>query len=202
MEVPATFTLKGILDYFLSGEFIIPFGIFFLIWVITKFAGSLFEVANYKITEWIRKKFDKFNFIKPDGALEDAVAPVLPDGSRPKRWTVRLYEITRRKLTNAKLEEIDLRLKYSQVQFTSDFVLVIRSIIAIIIYFCCVEYFGGKLFTLLIFTQFVIIFLVFFGYQLAALIPIVGSKYSEEYRKYQEQHDRISGIIGQSKNST
>jgi hypothetical protein len=194
ISIPEKFTLKGIIEYFLCGEFIIPFGIFFVVWALTKFAGSIFEVINFKITDRIGKIFDQFEFIKSEGAIEDAeFTPYMLVGVPKKRWAVRLYEAVRKKLTDAKIDEIQFRLNYARIQYTSDFVLIIRSIIAVCIYFNNVQYFGWLLLVIILVLQIILTALIFIGYQLAALLPIVGAKYSAEYKKYQRQHDIIYG---------
>lgn len=187
--LPDSFSLRKTAEYFLNGDFIVPFGIFFLLWAVTSIVcNAVFDLINLKITDKVRLAIDKTNFIDPQRTVEDAQLNAKLFLKVPrKQWTVRLYEAVRNKLGDYKIDEIDRRLQMAQIEYASDFVLIVRSVIAIVIYFNTVAYFGWVLFFALIILLVILCILIFISYQFAALLPIVASKYSEEYKVYQRQ---------------
>lgn len=193
--LPDEFSLKKTSEYFLNGDFIVPFGIFFFVWAMTSIiCGAFFDLINSKITDWIWKHINPLNFIDPTRTVEDAKlnAGTLVGVPR-KQWAVRMYEAVRNKINNQKIEEINKRLQLAQLEYASDFVLIIRSIIAIVIYFNSVTYFGWILFLALMLLEIVLIVLTFIGFQFSALLPMVASKYTEEYKKHERQEKLLLG---------
>ncbi len=188
-------TWSNFFSYMLSGQFIVPFGIFFLVWLTTSFLGELwFNGLNFSISEKLRGKLVNFSFLHTFGksaqAEEKDKVRALAEATK-KDWIIVIYEHIRKSLPEAKQVQIKKAIELVKQDYASDFILLIRSFVATIIYYNQVEYFGGLLFTVLFLVQLISSFLLILAYQLAVLIPILGSKFDKEMEAYYRQQELL-----------
>jgi hypothetical protein len=180
LAIPDTIQLKSCIEYFLKGEFIVPFGVFVLAWNITSVPSELvFKILNSKITKCIEKKVLAPLFITNNSQTN------IP------KWVNDLYSSIRKTLSESKKKELKLILIKTEIETASNFVLLIRSMIAIILYFVQVSYFGWVLFVSLIILQIIIFFVLVIGYQLAVIIPILNSKLATSNPILEEKEPKL-----------
>ncbi|HWB63672.1 MAG TPA: hypothetical protein VG603_09200 [Chitinophagales bacterium] len=181
--------------YFLSSEYLIPFGIFVLIWAFTWLLGTyIFTFSNMAVTEkarkWILNKSILSAFDTP--ASDQERNEILAMAKSPKgNWVLHLYKHLTNAIPKEKMGRLKRAMQLTQDECSADFVLITRAFIVLILAFNQVSYFGWILFIAL--TLFLICFTVilFIGYQFAAIVPIIGYKLGHEI----EENERMKRFL-------
>jgi hypothetical protein len=163
---------KVIVDFFLTGNFFIPFILFLIIYRITYYIPNiLFFLSNHFITKYLDKKLDP---------LFDTIIRSTDD------FIISILELTKRIVDRHKEEVFSqyvLKLRKSQWDIEDGFVLYTRGLICAIIYYCKLPHFGGILFTTVIFLFVLSFFIRIVGYQLIHIIINYGKRLRIELDK-------------------
>lgn len=172
--IPTEIQLQPTIEYFLNGDFIIPSGIFLLLWTISSFLFEiLFLWINSLITSRINRCFQKI-FLNPETEINDITNSTKI--SNIPNWVMEIYKNIRNSINDSKKTQINQLLNISKIDLSYDFILLWRSIIVVTMFFVQVNYFGWILYGLILVTQIVMIVKILIGYQVIVFIPIFYSK--------------------------
>lgn len=173
-------------NFLVKGNFAVPISIFFVIWALTFFiAKYVFIMANQALSKRFRKKI---NAIEDEILKEKTVreSSSIKD-DREKDWVRFLVEEIKANNTKQDLNRILAFMRKKKDEFQDEFVVVLRGLIAVSIYFSIVPYFGHLLYLILIITFVIYVFFIVGFYQLMELTPDIIFKvrayYSDENKE-------------------
>ena len=173
---------KSILDFFIKGNFFIPFSIFLVVYGTTQFLSiAFFGALNHFKTIKITREILQYQFKKEtvDERLKEIkkVSKYVSPISLTKNTMLEVYQELRKHITPEAFEEIEKGLKEPKQNLEANFSLAFRMAIAITIYFFSLPQFGWLLYL----TAMIVLFV---GVQsiplldIASLISYVGSNLS------------------------
>jgi hypothetical protein len=191
--IPKTFEWDRIVRYLLSGDFIVPLSIFFMLWAITGTTGALFDNRMSNWGSKLSSKISKIQFIEDKATIvAEELSSAQISATAKRNWAVRLYEASLKYVEHRNIEEIDLKLKRASLDLVDSFVLVIRSIIASILFLNQVPHFGWGLFLLLLLFQLFSIAALVIGFLFTFLLPIVARKFKKEHDEYERMKSMVT----------
>jgi hypothetical protein len=168
--------------FVISGNFIVPLAIFYIIWHVTKFFGVLlFQVPNHLLSEKIKRSIFKFIVRKRAGKNASELSTEDLEESSKKMNQIRpSHELLKQSWTEKQKVE-------------REFNLLIRGLLACSIYFFQVEYFGGLLFSLIVLTILSSGFVLVAKYQMAEIFPFAVSVFEKYYATTEVNSKAIEG---------
>jgi hypothetical protein len=186
---------KLLLDFFIKGQFIVPFCIFLLAHGLTYFVPSvIFAVYNLKKSiKWARKivayeitKTTIDNELRKFKVRLKSVANV----NLTKETIIDTYLQFKDQLDVNALDEINKTCTIQKNNLESNFIFSFRALICIIIYFGTIPYFGWVLFTLSCIALLLYMFILIIGYQFLDVLPMAIKRFKYEADKYVSDHLR------------
>lgn len=182
---------KGILDFFIKGNFFIPFSIFLVVYSLTQFVSIVFFLGlnhfkSIKITrQIIQYQFKKETVderIREINKVSKYVTPIRLTKSK----LLELYQELRNHITPEAFEEIEKGLKEPKQNLEANFTLAFRMLIAITIYFLSIPQFGWVLYSTATLVLIVTMYVLMIAYRFFEIIPTLMRKlhhHAEEYLK-------------------
>ncbi|WP_319592125.1 hypothetical protein [uncultured Draconibacterium sp.] len=138
---------KGILDFFVKGNFYVPLFMYVIVYVsISLLSYVLFDIfVNKKSVKWTEKiiKYELIKKVDEDsywniGNANSSLAKKTIDKSRIKS----LYDTLTKKFGKEEVRSLEKALSEAKKDLSSNFTLIIRGLIAIIIYFFTIDEVG------------------------------------------------------------
>ncbi|MFA6089444.1 MAG: hypothetical protein WC755_06275 [Candidatus Woesearchaeota archaeon] len=182
---------KGILDFFIKGNFFIPFSIYVLVYSVTQFLSIIyfFLFNHFKTIKLTRKillyqiKKDHVNErLKEISKVSKYVSPV----KLTKNTMISLYKELRGQITPEAFNELEKGLKEPKQNLEANFTLVFRMSIAISIYFFSIPKFGWLLYLIIITVSIIVMYVLMISYRFLDILPTLMRKFhlhAEEYLK-------------------
>lgn len=175
---------RAIYWFFVDGSFIVPAAIFFVTLKVTSFLGTtLFKVPNLLLGESIKRKIRRYSIDRnfPEGVLSNeqqaAVEKFVSFETGPSLKD--LFRSFSKLIDSAKLARIQNKANIAQATVEAEFVLVVRALFAMLIYFNNVSHFGWFLLVIIILILVSSVVLQTLAYQFAEIIPFVVSIFGE-----------------------
>lgn len=181
---------NALYDFFIKGAFIVPFSIFFVIWLSTFLvAFGLFTLLNQRISKkWVKKiharKFISKKKLKDiNNGAKHAKGVKISDRIGDK-WYVTLYNRVKESVTPQQVRKIYNDFSKMQRSAADHFVMLFRGLIAVIIFYSTIPHFGCLLLGILIICFILYSLILVFIYQFAELMPEVVRKIDVEMQEY------------------
>lgn len=174
---------RGAYKFIVDGEFIVPAGIFFIVWFATDFISFIsFKLGNLILSTKLRRKIYKFSFFRSYQkerfkSVENAL--ILQGGADRDAW-LDLFTLIRNSISSVDLVKLQKNIGRVQSNIEKEFLLLIRGSIATILYFSTIDYFGWKLFLIFFLIAVYISFSLYLAYLLAEIIPVLLYKTFDE----------------------
>lgn len=180
---------KLILDFFIKGQFIVPFSIFLVVHGITYFIPSvIFSLYNFRKSVKLTREIvayevgentinDQLRRVK---ILSKNVSPVV----LTKEALVDLYLQFKDNLTAESLDELQKSCDEEKAKLEENFIFAFRTLVFIGIYFSVISYFGWVLLIITLFVVLGYMILLLIGYQFFDLFPMAVRKFKYEADKY------------------
>ena len=188
-----------IYNFLIKGNFAVPISIFFIVWVLTFFISKYaFIVANSALSKRFREKINKIEAeILKEKSIQE---PSSIKDDREKDWVRFLVEEIKASNTKKDLNRILAFMRKKKDECQDEFVVVLRGLIAVSIYFSAVPYFGYLLFSILIAAFLIYVFLLVSLYQLMELTPDIIFKIRKYYddEKTDDVKSESTNIIKES----
>lgn len=184
---------KGILDFFIKGNFFIPFSIFLVVYSSTQFLSvTFFWALNYfksiKITrEILYYQFKKETIdekLKEINKASKIVSPI----RLTKNIMLEVYQELRNHITPEVFDEIENGLKEPKQSLEANFTLAFRMLIAITIYFFSLPQFGWLLYSVAVLVLLLIMYLLMIGYRFLDIMPTLMRKFHHQAEEYLKIH--------------
>jgi hypothetical protein len=184
---------KGILDFFIKGNFFIPFSIFLVVYGITQFLSMiLFLSINYFKAVKLTKEILEYQFKKEliDKLINEIneVSEIVSPIQLTKATLVSLYQNLRTHLTPEAFENMESSLKEPKQDLETTFYLAFRMMIAITIYFISIPQFGWFLYSIA--TVFIIVgmYVIMIAYRFLDVFPTLTRKFHHQAEEYLQIH--------------
>lgn len=181
---------KAIFNFFIKGEFIVPFSVFFIVWLCTfLFAFGIFSLVNQSISKkWVKKIHSKRFISKKkikdiDKGAKNTKGIKISDRFGDK-WYVALYNRIKASITPQQVRKIQNDFSKAQRSAASHFNMIFRGLIAVLIFFNTVPHFGWILFSVLMICFILYSVILVFIYQFTELMPEVVRKIDIEMQEY------------------
>lgn len=180
---------KLILDFFVKGQFIVPFSIFLVVHGITYFIPSvIFSVYNFRKSVKLTRKIIAYEV--GESTINDQLRRfnVLSKNLSPVPLTreslVDIYLQFKDDLTPESLDELQKSCDEEKAKLEDNFIFAFRTLVFISIYFSVISYFGWILFviTLLVVLGYMVLLLI--GYRFLDLLPMAVKKFKYLADKY------------------
>jgi hypothetical protein len=186
---------KGILDFFIKGNFFIPFSIFLVVYGTTQFLSiAFFSALNHFKSIKITREILQYQFKKEtvDERLKEIkkVSKYVSPISLTKNTMLEVYQELRKQITPEAFEEIEKGLKEPKRNLEANFSLAFRMAIAITIYFFSLPQFGWLLYLSAVIVLFIGMYVLMISYRFLDIIPTLMRKFhhqAEEYLKLNTQ---------------
>lgn len=184
---------KGVLNFFVKGNFFIPFSIFIVVYAVTQFLSIVsFTALNHFKTIKIMKEIMQYQFKKEtiDERLKEIteaskyVSPI----KLTKNSMISLYEELRTQITPEAFEELEKELKEPKRALETNFTLAFRMSIAISIYFFSIPQFGWLLYSIAILVLFLIMYILMISYRFLDIMPTLMRKFHFQAEQYLKNH--------------
>jgi hypothetical protein len=180
---------KGILDFFIKGNFFIPFSIFLVVYSLTQFLSLLiFSVINHFKSVELTRKILQYQFQKETieeklteiNKVSNIVSPI----ELTKNNMIEVYQKLRNNITPEAFEEIENGLKEPKINLEANFNLAFRMMIAITIYFFTIPQFGWFLYTIAIIVLIVGMYIIVISYRFLDIFPTLMRKFHHHAEEY------------------
>lgn len=180
---------KGVLDFFVKGNFFIPFTIFIVVYAVTQFLSvAFFSALNHFKTIKITREILQYQFKKEtvDERLKEItkaskyVSPI----KLTKNTMISLYDQLRTQITPEAFEELEKGLKEPKQSLEANFTLAFRMVIAISIYFFSIPQFGWLLYIVAVVILFLAMYLIMISYRFLDILPTLMRKFHLQAEKY------------------
>jgi hypothetical protein len=166
---------KGILDFFVKGYFFVPFCIYVIVHysldIVSDIAYNL--MISIKADKWRRwifkikyKKSDSKKIIK--AIVDNNPTPFILD----ERWLFSVYQQVTNNFSQEQWTKMLVDLEKAKRNNLHNLQLAFKAIIAVIIYFANVPYFGWKLFSATVVLLLLIIAALYFAYLSMEVLPL------------------------------
>ncbi len=184
---------KGILDFFIKGNFFIPFSIFLVVYGTTQFLSMiLFLSFNYFKAVKLTKEILEYQFKKDiiDQRLKEIneVSEIVGPINLTKETLVSLYQNLRTKLTTEAFENMESSLNESKQNLEATFSLAFRMMIAISIYFIYIPQFGWFLYSIAAVFILVGMYVIMIAYRFLDVFPTLMRKLHHQAEEYLQIH--------------
>lgn len=182
---------KGILDFFIKGNFFIPFSIFLVVYSTTQFLSIVFFSAfNYFKTLRITRKILQYQFNKDnidESLLElNKVSKNVSPIKLTKNTLLELYKELRKEITQEILEDINKGLMESKRNLEASFTLTFRMAIAITIYYFSIPQFSGTLYCIVLIILILTMYILTISYRFLDILPTLFRKFHSQAEMYLE----------------
>ncbi len=193
---------KGIFDFFIKGNFFIPFSIFVVVYSVTQFLSiAIFFVINHFKSLKVTRKILQYQFEKEtvDKELDNVtrISDILIPESFTKDKMLSLYLEFRNQLTPEAFSTIEKELKEPKLNLQNNFTLAFRMVIAISIYFFSLPQFGRFLYVTIMIILLIGMYVLMISYQFLNILPTLIKMFhfqAEEYLKSLNQNDGESSL--------
>ncbi len=184
---------KGILDFFIKGNFFIPFSIFLVVYGTTQFLSiAFFSALNYFKTIKITREILQYQFKKEtvDERLKEInkVSKIVSPIRLTKNTMLEVYQELRNHITPEAFEEIEKGLKEPKQNLEANFSLAFRMVIAITIYFFSLPQFGWLLYLTAMVVLIVGMYVLMISYRFLDIIPTLMRKFHHQAEEYLKAH--------------
>jgi hypothetical protein len=183
---------KSIYNFFVKGDFVVPFALFFITWLITFLISTgLFNIINTIITKRLNDKYLNKKFIsdeqikKIEWSAEVARGVKLSEEIGDK-WYIVVYNRIKESINPEQKRKIYYKFQKMQRSSSDDFIMIFRGFISLIIFFCIQEYFGWVLFSLVLICFIIYCIILIFIYQVAETLPVIINKIDKEISDLKE----------------
>jgi hypothetical protein len=179
---------KGIIRFFTSGQFIIPFTLFFLIhFSIKAISSAIFTIAAHFISvKWLNriltyefKLADVENFLNIPANQKLPVVPLVLDSS----FIFKTYSHIKKSKTEKQWQKVTDKINRNAKSAKSILNLIIKAIIATIVYYNTIPYFGGFYFSFVLFLLIITLALQFIWHLILDIAPAAVRKFDVEMTK-------------------
>lgn len=175
--------------YIVDGHFMVPFGIYFLIWISSNYFGTfIFIIINQLISDKFKSKIINIsinrNEYKQQANKINNLIEVPVNKNSKKEWFVTVYDQLKRSISKEKYQTLISELEGNKINLQSDFILLIRFVLAIVVIFNSSIQIGIFLSILMILVPIVSTLTIVIKYQFAELLPIALQKLSSEMESY------------------
>ncbi len=184
---------KGILDFFIKGNFFIPFSIFLVVYSLTQFLSTaVFITINHFKTISITREILEYQFKKE--TIDEGLAEInkVSKYVSPIRLTKNIilagYQELRNHITPEAFEEIEKGLKEPKQNLESNFSLAFRMLIAITIYFITLPQFGWALYILAMIVLLLGMYALMIGYRFFDILPTIMRRFHYQAEEYFKIH--------------
>jgi hypothetical protein len=184
---------KGILDFFIKGNFIIPFSIFLVVYGTTQFLSMSFFIGlNHfktikKTREILQYQFKKETVDQRLKEIQKVSKYVMPI-KLTKNTLLEVYQELRKHITPEAFEEIEKGLKEPKQNLEANFSLAFRMAIAITIYFFSLPQFGWLLYLTAMIVLLVGMYMLMISYRFLGIIPTLMRKFHHQAEEYLKLH--------------
>jgi hypothetical protein len=184
---------KGILDFFIKGNFFIPFSIFLVVYGTTQFLSMiLFLSINYFKAVKLTKEILEYQFKKDliDQRINEIneVSEIVSPIKLTKATLVSLYQNLRTHLTPEAFENMESGLKEPKQDLEATFYLAFRMMIAITIYFISIPQFGWFLYSIAAVFIIVGMYVIMIAYRFLDVFPTLMRKFHHQAEEYLQIH--------------
>jgi hypothetical protein len=195
---------KGILDFFIKGNFFIPFSIFLVVYGTTQFLSiAFFGALNHFKTIKITREILQYQFKKEtvDERLKEIrkVSKYVSPISLTKNTMLEVYQELRKQITPEAFEEIEKGLKEPKQNLEANFSLAFRMAIAITIYFFSLPQFGWLLYLTAMIVLFVGMYVLMISYRFLDIIPTLMRKFHHQAEEYLKLHTQKENAANEQK---
>lgn len=180
---------KGILDFFVQGQFFLPFCTFILIYVATETIGYVLfkllthfwslrnqrKLLNYSLTS---EKID--NGIEMVGMASKVVVPE----ELTKDKLVAIYRLIAPDISAKGLREMKEFLEEPKKNLQTNFLTVTRILVALIVYFGTIPHLGGWFFTAIVIVLIILAAFFILAYRILNVLPELLKMAKAEGDKY------------------
>lgn len=180
---------KSILDFFIKGNFFIPFSIFVVVYGVTQFMSSaFFSILNHfksvKIQrEILQYQYKKDKIDKGMSEIHKASKYVAPMDLTPELM-LKAYQELRKDIKPEVFQELESGLKEPKQNLEANFNLAFRALIAITLYFISLPQFGWILFTVVAIVLLLGMYILILAYRLLDIIPTALRKFHTQAEMY------------------
>lgn len=184
---------KGILDFFIKGNFFIPFSIFLVVFGTTQFLSiSTFSLLNHFKTIKITREILQYQFKKEtvDERLKELnkVSKIVTPIRLTKNTMIELYKKLRTNITPEAFEEIEEGLKEPKRNLEASFTLAFRMTVAISIYFFSLPQFGWLLYLTALTVLLIGMYVLLISYRFLDIMPTLMRKFHTQAEEYLKVH--------------
>lgn len=184
---------KGVLDFFVKGNFFIPFSIFLVVYGVTQFSSiAIFKIINLFKTVRLTREILLFQFKKEtiDENLKGITkaSKYVSPSKLTKETMVTLYKELRNKITPEAFNEIEKELKSPKQNLEANFTMAFRMTIAITIYFISLPQFGWKLYVSVMIILVLGMYILMIAYRFLDILPTIMRKFHSHAEEYLESH--------------
>jgi len=195
---------KGILDFFIKGNFFIPFSIFLVVYGTTQFLSiGFFGALNHFKTIKITREILQYQFKKEtvDERLKEIkkVSKYVSPISLTKNTMLEVYQELRKHITPEAFEEIEKGLKEPKQNLEANFTMAFRMIIAITIYFFSIPQFGWVLYLTAMLVLIIGMYVLMISYRFLDIIPTLMRKFHHQAEEYLKLHTQKANDDNQQK---
>jgi hypothetical protein len=190
---------KGILDFFIKGNFFIPFSIFIITYgvieVSSVFSFKLFH--HFKTLKHSRQiiasQLSKSDIDHKLSEFEEKTKPV-SQIALTKDKLIELYQVLKKEITPQALSEMQKGLDDLKRSIEAQFALTLRLLIAISIYFLSLPHFGLLLYIIVMCLLVGLLYLLNVSYSLLDILPALTRKFNLVAEKYLEDINATEAV--------
>lgn len=184
---------KGILDFFVKGNFFIPFSIFIVVYSATQFLSiAMFLGINHFKAIKITREIILHQFKK------DAVDEGLKEVTKASKYVspieltettmIALYQELRTQITPAAFEEMEKGLIEPKQNLEANFTMAFRMAIAISVYFATLSQFNWLLYVIAISILLLSMYVSMISYRFLDILPTLMRKFHQHAEEYLKMH--------------
>lgn len=180
---------KGILNYFIKGDFFVPFSIFLIVYGATEFVsvilfGLLTHFPNIKLS----RKILLYQLEK--NSVDKGIRQITRKSRRiasidwPKSKMIEFYHNIKQDINQELIDKIQKEMAGPKKEMEMNFIFTFRGLVAISIYFLTLNHFGWMLFALTLIVVLYAMACFVIAYRLMDLLPTLVRKFHELAEKY------------------
>lgn len=186
---------KGILDFFVKGNFFIPFSIFIAVYGLTQFISIcvFYGLNHFKTLKMQRsiiayqlKQVEVDKHLKEINKVSKHVAPY----RLTKPMMLQIAQELNKHITPEVLEQMQKELKEPQQNLEASFHFIFRLLIAITIYFYSIPHFGWLLYAVALLTLWGAMYVLMFAYRFLDILPLAFRKFNAVAQEYILAHQK------------
>jgi hypothetical protein len=184
---------KGILDFFIKGNFFIPFSIFLVVYSLSQFFSiAFFNALNHFKTIKITREILQYQFKKEavDARLKEInkVSKYVSPIRLTKNTMLAIYQELRNHIPPEGFDEIEKGLKEAKQNLEDNFSLAFRMVIAITIYFFSISQFGWVLYLTAMTVLITVMYILMISCRFLDIIPTLMRKFHHQAEEYLKLH--------------